>query len=63
MFDPAVKNIIHEKVSIYEKQYRGKELLGFVNYKTFQTIVHQYLEQLVDPALALLQKAVGEELS
>ncbi|XP_032721191.1 interferon-induced GTP-binding protein Mx2-like [Lontra canadensis] len=53
-----VKNIIHEKVSIYEKQYRGKELLGFVNYKTFQTIVHQYLEQLVDPALSLLQKAV-----
>uniref|UniRef100_A0A8C7EL31 Interferon-induced GTP-binding protein Mx2 n=1 Tax=Neovison vison TaxID=452646 RepID=A0A8C7EL31_NEOVI len=47
-----------QKVSIYEKQYRGKELLGFVNYKTFQTIVHQYLEQLVDPALALLQKAV-----
>uniref|UniRef100_A0A8C7ACT7 Interferon-induced GTP-binding protein Mx2 n=1 Tax=Neovison vison TaxID=452646 RepID=A0A8C7ACT7_NEOVI len=61
LFDPAVKNIIHEKVSIYEKQYRGKELLGFVNYKTFQTIVHQYLEQLVDPALALLQKAVAKK--
>ncbi|EFB16243.1 hypothetical protein PANDA_015500, partial [Ailuropoda melanoleuca] len=53
-----VKNIIHKEVSIYEKQYRGKELLGFVNYKTFETIVHQYLEQLVDPALAVLLKAV-----
>lgn len=58
-----MKNIIHEEVSKYEKQYRGKELLGFVNYKTFQTIVQQYIEQLVDPALLVLQKAVGEQLS
>uniref|UniRef100_A0A452SR23 Interferon-induced GTP-binding protein Mx2 n=1 Tax=Ursus americanus TaxID=9643 RepID=A0A452SR23_URSAM len=58
LFYTAVKNIIHKEVSIYEKQYRGKELLGFVNYKTFETIVHQYLEQLVDPALAVLLKAV-----
>uniref|UniRef100_A0A452SR46 Interferon-induced GTP-binding protein Mx2 n=1 Tax=Ursus americanus TaxID=9643 RepID=A0A452SR46_URSAM len=62
-FNKKFKNIIHKEVSIYEKQYRGKELLGFVNYKTFETIVHQYLEQLVDPALAVLLKAVGEELS
>ncbi|XP_025719219.1 interferon-induced GTP-binding protein Mx2 [Callorhinus ursinus] len=53
-----VKNIIHEEVSIYEKQYRGKELLGFVSYKTFKTIVHQYMEQLIDPALSMLHKAV-----
>ncbi|XP_007172778.2 interferon-induced GTP-binding protein Mx2 isoform X1 [Balaenoptera acutorostrata] len=53
-----VKNIIHEEVSKYDKQYRGKELLGFVSYKTFETIMKQYLEQLVDPALKLLQKAV-----
>uniref|UniRef100_A0A452SR97 Interferon-induced GTP-binding protein Mx2 n=1 Tax=Ursus americanus TaxID=9643 RepID=A0A452SR97_URSAM len=57
-FNKKFKNIIHKEVSIYEKQYRGKELLGFVNYKTFETIVHQYLEQLVDPALAVLLKAV-----
>ncbi|MBV95548.1 Interferon-induced GTP-binding protein Mx2, partial [Eschrichtius robustus] len=53
-----VKNIIHEEVSKYDKQYRGKELLGFVSYKTFETIMKQYLEQLVDPALEILQKAV-----
>ncbi|XP_004429766.1 PREDICTED: interferon-induced GTP-binding protein Mx2 [Ceratotherium simum simum] len=53
-----VKNIIHEEVSKYEKQYRGKELLGFVNYKTFQIIVQQYIEQLVDPALGMLQNTV-----
>ncbi|KAB0403504.1 hypothetical protein E2I00_002446 [Balaenoptera physalus] len=53
-----VKNIIHEEVSKYDKQYRGKELLGFVSYKTFETIMKQYLEQLVDPALEILQKTV-----
>lgn len=53
-----VKNIIHEEVSKYENQYRGKELLGFVNYKTFETIVQQYIQQLVEPALGMLQKAV-----
>uniref|UniRef100_L7N1R0 MX dynamin like GTPase 2 n=1 Tax=Myotis lucifugus TaxID=59463 RepID=L7N1R0_MYOLU len=53
-----VKNIIHEEVSKYENQYRGKELLGFVNYKTFETIVQQYIQQLVEPALSMLQKTV-----
>lgn len=53
-----VKNIIHEEVSKYEKQYRGKELPGFVNYKTFQNIVQQYIQQLVNPALDMLQKIV-----
>ncbi|CAD7693675.1 unnamed protein product [Nyctereutes procyonoides] len=53
-----VKNIVSEEVSVYEKQYRGKELLGFVNYKTFETIVHQYIEQLVEPALTMLQKTI-----
>ncbi|KAF6120467.1 MX dynamin like GTPase 2 [Phyllostomus discolor] len=51
-------NIIHEEVSKYEKQYRGKELLGFINYKTFQAIVQQYIDQLVGPALDMLQKIV-----
>ncbi|XP_024415590.2 interferon-induced GTP-binding protein Mx2 [Desmodus rotundus] len=53
-----VNNIVHEEVSKYEKQYRGKELLGFVNYKTFQAIVQHYIDQLVGPALDMLQKIV-----
>ncbi|XP_006886828.1 PREDICTED: interferon-induced GTP-binding protein Mx2 [Elephantulus edwardii] len=51
-----VKNIIHEEVSKYDNQYRCKELPGFVNYKTFETIVRQYIQQLIDPALNMLQK-------
>ncbi|XP_004697376.2 interferon-induced GTP-binding protein Mx2 [Echinops telfairi] len=53
-----VRNIIHEEVSKYDKQYRGKELLGFVNYKTFETIVQQYIQQLVEPALDTLQNVI-----
>lgn len=63
LFYVVVKNIVSEEVSVYEKQYRGKELLGFVNYKTFETIVHQYIEQLVEPALTMLRKTIGEERS
>ncbi|XP_049730860.1 interferon-induced GTP-binding protein Mx2-like [Elephas maximus indicus] len=51
-----VKNIVHEEVSKYENQYRGKELPGFINYQTFVAIVRQYIQQLVDPALNMLQK-------
>ncbi|KAM9693578.1 LOW QUALITY PROTEIN: interferon-induced GTP-binding protein Mx2-like [Trichechus inunguis] len=51
-----VRNIVHEEVSKYEHQYRGKELPGFVNYKTFEAIVRHYIQQLVDPALDVLQK-------
>ncbi|XP_021563012.1 interferon-induced GTP-binding protein Mx2-like [Carlito syrichta] len=53
-----VKNFIHEEVEKYEKQYRGKELLGFNSYKTFEIIVHEYIQQLVDPALSMLHKVV-----
>ncbi|KAG8518580.1 Interferon-induced GTP-binding protein Mx2, partial [Galemys pyrenaicus] len=53
-----VKGIMNDEVSRYEKQYRGKELPGFVNYKTFEIIVQQYMEQLVEPALAMLRSIV-----
>nr|XP_051693978.1 interferon-induced GTP-binding protein Mx2 isoform X1 [Oryctolagus cuniculus] len=53
-----VKNNIQDEISKYENQYRGKELLGFVSYKTFETIVQQHLQQLVDPALQVLLSTV-----
>ncbi|XP_053420801.1 interferon-induced GTP-binding protein Mx2 isoform X2 [Nycticebus coucang] len=51
-----IKNIIHEDITRYENQYRGKELPEFLNYKMFEIIVHQYIQQLVDPALDMLQR-------
>ncbi|KAM6224043.1 interferon-induced GTP-binding protein Mx2 [Rhynchocyon petersi] len=49
-----VKSIVQKEVSKYDNQYRCKELPGFVNYKTFETIVKQYIQQLVDPGLQVL---------
>ncbi|XP_006870920.1 PREDICTED: interferon-induced GTP-binding protein Mx2 [Chrysochloris asiatica] len=53
-----VKSVIQEEVTKYDNQFRGKELPEFVNYKTFETIVRQYIQQLVDPALDILQKII-----
>ncbi|XP_007945510.1 interferon-induced GTP-binding protein Mx2 [Orycteropus afer afer] len=53
-----VKNIIHEEVSNYDKQYRGRELPGFINHKTFENIVQRYIQQLIDPALDMLQNVI-----
>lgn len=53
-----VKGVMHDEVSKYEKQYRGNELLGFVNYKTFAVIVQEYIDRLVQPAVDMLQKAI-----
>lgn len=47
-----------EEISKYDKKYRGKELIGFVNYKTFEVIVQEYIDSLLTPALDMLQKTV-----
>ncbi|XP_049641578.1 interferon-induced GTP-binding protein Mx2 [Suncus etruscus] len=54
-----VKGVMHDEVSKYEKRYRGNELPGFINYKTFEFIVQEYIDQLVQPAVDMLQKAIG----
>ncbi|XP_041929653.1 interferon-induced GTP-binding protein Mx-like isoform X2 [Alosa sapidissima] len=35
--------------------HRGKELPGFVNYRTFETIVRRHVEDLEEPAMNLLR--------
>ncbi|XP_028902466.1 interferon-induced GTP-binding protein Mx1 isoform X2 [Ornithorhynchus anatinus] len=45
------------KITESENQYRGKELPGFVNYKTFEAIVKQCLQQLEEPAVDMLHNA------
>lgn len=44
------------KVSSFEKLYRGRELPGFVNYKTFEIIIREQIRQLEEPALKMLQE-------
>uniref|UniRef100_A0A8C8SLD4 Uncharacterized protein n=1 Tax=Pelusios castaneus TaxID=367368 RepID=A0A8C8SLD4_9SAUR len=45
---------------IFEKQYRGRELPGFISYKTFESIVRQQVTALEEPAIEILKKVTGE---
>ncbi|XP_020384629.1 interferon-induced GTP-binding protein Mx3 [Rhincodon typus] len=49
-------DMMHNKVMEYEKAYRGRELPGFINYKTFETIVKQQIVKLQLPAIQTLKK-------
>ncbi|XP_041066698.1 interferon-induced GTP-binding protein Mx3-like isoform X4 [Carcharodon carcharias] len=44
------------KVLKYEQSYRGRELPGFVNFKTFQAIMKQQIVKLQQPAIQTLKK-------
>ncbi|XP_061483586.1 interferon-induced GTP-binding protein Mx2-like [Rhineura floridana] len=40
----------------FENQYRGRELPGFVNYKTFEIIVRNHIMRLEIPAVEILNR-------
>ncbi|XP_051870969.1 interferon-induced GTP-binding protein Mx3-like isoform X1 [Pristis pectinata] len=42
---------IREEVLQYEDRYRGRELPGFVNYKTFESLIKNEIAQLEEPAI------------
>lgn len=44
------------------RTHRGMELPGFSNYRTFESIVKEYIEELEKPALKLLKGVTGEGL-
>uniref|UniRef100_A0A8C5D5H2 Interferon-induced GTP-binding protein Mx n=1 Tax=Gouania willdenowi TaxID=441366 RepID=A0A8C5D5H2_GOUWI len=41
----------------YEEIYRGRELPGFINYKTFEIMMKEQIKQLEEPAVRRLKKA------
>ncbi|KAK2491264.1 hypothetical protein MC885_015717 [Smutsia gigantea] len=43
-----------KQIQKFERQYRGRELPGFVNYRTFETIVKQQIQALEEPAVDML---------
>uniref|UniRef100_A0A803TAJ4 GED domain-containing protein n=1 Tax=Anolis carolinensis TaxID=28377 RepID=A0A803TAJ4_ANOCA len=47
------------EVCYFEYKYRGKELPGFVSYKTFEVIVKQQIEKLKLPAVEMLKKVAA----
>ncbi|XP_040015312.1 interferon-induced GTP-binding protein Mx isoform X2 [Xiphias gladius] len=50
---------IEKEVENYEEQYRGRELPGFINYKTFEVMVKEQIKQLEEPAVKKL-KDIGD---
>lgn len=54
----AVNDRLEKEVEEYEERYRGRELPGFINYKTFESMVKEQVKQLEEPAVQRL-KAVG----
>ncbi|KAK5616442.1 hypothetical protein CRENBAI_011202 [Crenichthys baileyi] len=47
---------IQKEVALYECRYRGKELPGFINYKTFEAMVQEQIKQLEEPAVVKLKE-------
>ncbi|XP_003463958.4 interferon-induced GTP-binding protein Mx1-like [Cavia porcellus] len=47
---------LQRDVQKFESHHRGRELPGFVNYRTFETIVKKLLQGLEDTAVALLHQ-------
>lgn len=43
----------------YERKYRGRELPGFVNYKTFEGMVKEQIKKLEEPAVKRLKEVSG----
>lgn len=51
---------IRSQIKVFENQYRGRELPGFVNYKTFENIIKTQIKALEEPAVDMLHKVTGE---
>ncbi|MBN3298264.1 MX protein, partial [Amia calva] len=46
---------LRDEVEEYSRMYRGKELPGFINYKTFEVIVKQHIDDMEEPAVRVLK--------
>ncbi|KAF1391317.1 hypothetical protein PFLUV_G00040870 [Perca fluviatilis] len=54
---------IEREVAQYERKYRGRELPGFINYKTFEGMVKEQIKQLEGPAVLKLKEKELFELA
>ncbi|XP_073711360.1 interferon-induced GTP-binding protein Mx [Misgurnus anguillicaudatus] len=56
LLDKTAEQILtSDQIEVYIKTFRGKELAGFTNYKTFESIIKIHLEELEEPALNILK--------
>lgn len=50
---------IESEVDTFEAKYRGRELPGFISYKTFEKLVREQIKTLEEPALKTLKTISG----
>ncbi|XP_059824724.1 interferon-induced GTP-binding protein Mx3-like isoform X2 [Hypanus sabinus] len=50
------RDYVRDEVLQYEDLYRGRELPGFINYKTFESLMKKEISQLEDPAMRKLKR-------
>lgn len=55
----SVNDRLEKEVQEYELKYRGRELPGFINYKTFEFMVKEQVKQLEEPAVRRLKDVGG----
>ncbi|MEQ2183062.1 hypothetical protein GOODEAATRI_028767 [Goodea atripinnis] len=58
--DSVQRRKIESEVEEYEERYRGRELPGFINYKTFEVMVKEQIRLLEEPAIRKLKDVGGE---
>ncbi|XP_072116133.1 interferon-induced GTP-binding protein Mx3-like isoform X1 [Mobula birostris] len=50
------RDYVRDEVLQYENLYRGRELPGFINYKTFESLMKKEIAQLEDPAIRKMRR-------
>ncbi|XP_075710742.1 interferon-induced GTP-binding protein Mx1-like [Rhinoderma darwinii] len=48
-------SVLKDEIDEFEKLHRGRELPGFINYKTFEAIIKEKIENMEDPARDVLK--------
>ncbi|OWK52511.1 Interferon-induced GTP-binding protein Mx [Lonchura striata] len=56
--DARAKKMVPGKVWKYEDQYRGREIPGFSNYRTFEDIIKEQMRELEEPAIEILNNVI-----
>eukprot|EP00079_Xenopus_tropicalis_P021989 XP_012813710.1 PREDICTED: interferon-induced GTP-binding protein Mx1 [Xenopus tropicalis] len=56
----TVQNKLKEDITVYENQYRGRELPGFVSFKVFENIARKQIHSLEEPAIEKLKQVTDK---
>lgn len=61
MLNFLVDKKIEKDLQDYDENYRGRELPGFLSYRSFEDIVKEQIKLLEEPAIIRLKEISGVE--